>query len=155
RKQKQAPPPDLGDASGETIAPSVSRSLATRIHAFLSSDPRRKDKSEIIIDSGATRHMVPHWSWLTSYRKLDPPIPVAFGDNSTAKAIGIGRMVLKSVISRRTFEFELANVLLIPEFHITLISINCLQSAGLTTSFPGNTHSCIVQRGSQTVMTGA
>ena len=70
---------------------------------------------------------------------LNPQILVAFGDDSGVKAIGIGTIVFESEVSRKKYEFALQNVLHIPSFKLTLLSVNCLQSAGLTVLFPGNT----------------
>ncbi|EGN91165.1 hypothetical protein SERLA73DRAFT_80987, partial [Serpula lacrymans var. lacrymans S7.3] len=52
----------------------ISKPLAKRIQAYLVSEPD-KTKTTIIIDSGATSHMVPHRSWFEpgTYHVLHPP----------------------------------------------------------------------------------
>ncbi|KIK73290.1 hypothetical protein PAXRUDRAFT_178819 [Paxillus rubicundulus Ve08.2h10] len=84
--------------------------------------------------------MVPHRSWFQTYSPLVPPHPVAFGDNSTTSAIGIGTVALFTTISERS----VANILLIPEFQISLISVNRLSTAGLSTVFPASSSTCYV-----------
>ncbi|KIJ05412.1 hypothetical protein PAXINDRAFT_25784, partial [Paxillus involutus ATCC 200175] len=97
--------------------------------------------------------MVPHRSWFRSYSPLSPPRPVAFGDNSTTSAIGIGTVVLFSTISGKKYEVVLTNVLLIPEFRISLISVNRLSTAGLSTTFPASSSICYVRKGRTPILT--
>ncbi|KAG6327279.1 hypothetical protein ID866_11810 [Astraeus odoratus] len=61
-------------------------------------------------------------------------------------------MVVQTTISGHNFELKLQNVLLIPDFQLTLISINCLQSGGLTTFFLANTATCTVKHAHQTIL---
>jgi len=116
--------------------------------------PRLSDsgRSTLIIDSGASSHMVPHRSWFQTYQPLHPPHLVTLGDNSEAHAIGIGIVSLLSHVSGQTFEIVLSNVLLIPEFQILLISMNWLASASLSTSFPANSNVCYVRKDKNTVL---
>ena len=53
-----------------TTSKCVSESLIRRIQAYLSSKPKGSSKDKIIIDSGATSHMVPHRSCFRSYTPL-------------------------------------------------------------------------------------
>ena len=106
----------------------------------------------MIIDSGASSHMVPHCSWFRTYQPLDPPRPVTLGDNSDAMTIGIGTVPLISHVSGTTYEIILSNVLLIPEFQISLISVNCLASAGLSTTFPTGSKKCYIQKDRNTTL---
>ncbi|KIK99025.1 hypothetical protein PAXRUDRAFT_132906, partial [Paxillus rubicundulus Ve08.2h10] len=92
-------------------------------------------------------------SWFWTYSLLVPPCPVPFGDNSTTSAIRIGTVMLFSTISRKKYEIILTNVLLTLEFQISLISINCLSTTGLSTD---KIHSsmCYVQKGRTPVLIG-
>lgn len=47
------------------------------------------------LDSGATRHMTPHFKWFVSYSKLDPPLIVSMADNAEQVAIGMGTVNLQ------------------------------------------------------------
>ena len=110
----------------------VSCSLIHHVQAYLSSKSNAKGKDTIIIDSGATPHMVPHGSWFHSYTPLSTPHTVTLGNDSTAYAIGTGSVVMQSVVNGKTYDITLSNVLLIPEFHLSLISVHCLSSVGLS-----------------------
>ena len=122
------------------------------VHAYLSSEPKDSGRNTLIIDSGASSHMVPHHSWFWTYQPLDPPHPVTLGDNSDAMAIGVRTVPLISHVSGTTYEIILSNVLLIPEFQISLISVNCLSSAGLSTTFPAGSKKCYIQKDQNTTL---
>ncbi|KAG6327233.1 hypothetical protein ID866_11856 [Astraeus odoratus] len=51
-------------------------------------------------------------------------------------------------------ELILSNVLFIPDFQITLISVNHLAKAGLSTYFPRNSNTCSVYQGKRQILTG-
>ncbi|KAF8429847.1 hypothetical protein L210DRAFT_3614745 [Boletus edulis BED1] len=67
-------------------------------------------------------------------------------------AIGIGTVPLISQVSGKTYEVILSNVLLIPEFHLSLISVNRLASANLSVSFPGNSDACYIRKDRNTIL---
>ncbi|KIK77691.1 hypothetical protein PAXRUDRAFT_108221, partial [Paxillus rubicundulus Ve08.2h10] len=79
-------------------------------------------------------------SWFCTYSKLILPHAVAFGNGSNKN------LVLFSTISGRKYEIILTNFLLILEFHISLISINCLSTPGLSTIFLARSSIYYVQR---------
>ncbi|KIJ10956.1 hypothetical protein PAXINDRAFT_41637, partial [Paxillus involutus ATCC 200175] len=99
--------------------------------------------------------IVPHWLWFRTYRPLHPPRPVTLGDNSNTMAIGIGTVPLISQTSGTNYEIILSNVLLIPEFRISLISVNRLASTGLSTAFPANSDVCYVRKDRNTILIAA
>ena len=67
-------------------------------------------------------------------------------------AIGIGTVPLISEASGTTYEIILSNVLLIPKFRISLISVNWLASAGLSTAFPAASDMCYVRKDWNTIL---
>ena len=67
-------------------------------------------------------------------------------------AIGIGTVPLISKAFGTTYEIVLSNVLLIPEFRISLILVNQLASAGLSTAFPAGSDMCYVQKNRNTIL---
>ena len=73
-------------------------------------------------------------------------------DNSDAMAIGIGTVPLISHVSGTTYVIILSNVLLILEFQISLISVNCLASASLSTTFPAGSEKCYIQKDQNTTL---
>ncbi|KIK78597.1 hypothetical protein PAXRUDRAFT_114386, partial [Paxillus rubicundulus Ve08.2h10] len=88
-------------------------------------------------------------SWFQTHSPLIPPHPLAFGDNSTTSAIRMGTVTLFSTISGRRYKFVLTNVLLIPEFWISLISVYC----PYPTIFPASSGMCYVWKGRTPVLT--
>ena len=95
---------------------SQSESAMQWIHAYLLFQSEDSGSNTLIIDSGASSHIVPHCSWFRTYRPLQSPCPVTLGDNSTTMAIGIGTVPLISKASGTTYEIILSNVLLISGF---------------------------------------
>ncbi|KAF8546108.1 hypothetical protein OG21DRAFT_1427916 [Imleria badia] len=83
----------------------VSKSLIKHVQACLLSEPKGNTKDSIIIDSGATSHMVPHHSGFRSYTLLQTPCLVALGNDVTTHAIGIGNMALRSIVHQQTSPF--------------------------------------------------
>jgi len=138
--------------SANVVCEHVPKSLIHRIHAYSLSEQNDSGRDTLIIDSGTSSPMVPHRSWFRTYQPLHPPRPVTLGDNSKAHAIGIGTMPLLSHVSGQTFEIILSNVLLSPEFRISLISVNRLASASLSTSFPANSNACYVRKDKNTIL---
>lgn len=88
--------------------------------------------------------MVPHIEWfeLSSLRPLDPPRPIGFGDDSEVFAIAIRTIVLTT----KTTNVRLTNVLLVPDFVVSLISVSKLAEHGLTLSFVFGTAKVIKDR---------
>jgi transposase InsO family protein len=111
-----------------------------RIVAYISRDDQRKTMTPKIIDSGATCSMSPDIGDFEtkSYKKLDPPIRVRFGNNTYAEAIGRGTLRLSSSVGKSNVDISIHGALHIPSFHITLISVHQLAKRGLKTVFDGD-----------------
>ena len=136
---------------GHTV--SVSKRLAERISAYTASSPISR-KNRIVIDSGASAHIILHLSWLdpNSYKALDPPRKIRFGDNSCVEAVGIGNLQLKCQVGKHIYVIKQENVLLAPSFAVSLISVHQLAKQGLITTF-GEKESYTKRRGGAKVMT--
>ena len=106
----------------------------------------------MIIDSGATSHMVPHRSWFQTYHPLNPPQLVTLRNNAKVHATRIGTVPLISQVSGKIYEVILSNVLLIPDFWLSLISIKHLASTDLSTTFPANSDTCYVRKDRSTIL---
>jgi gag-polypeptide of LTR copia-type len=76
-----------------------------KVYAYMMTKPNQKQGS-IIIDCGATTHMTPHPEWFEteSFKKLNPPHRVRFGDNTTADAIGIGNIWISSKVGNKRYK---------------------------------------------------
>jgi hypothetical protein len=146
-------PLDSANIANERV--SHSESAMQHIHAYLSSQSEDSGRNTLIIDSGASSHIVPHRSWFRMYRPLQPSRPVTLGDNSNTMAIGIGMIPIISKASGTTYKIVLSNVLLIPEFRISLISVNRLASAGLSTAFLAGSDMCYVRKDRNTILVAA
>lgn len=75
---------------------------------------------------------------------MNPPRQVRFGDESVVNAVGIGTIHLVSAVGKNKFNIRLSDVLLIPSFSLSLISVNKLTCAGLSALFEGR--SCQIKR---------
>ena len=123
-----------------------------RIYLYLVSEPQQKGNA-IIIDCRATTNMIPHAEWFDTltFRRIHPPHPVRFGDNTTAEATGIGDVWISSKIGDKQYTICLKNTLLVPTFRISLVSVSKLGKAGYISTFDGDTG--YVSRKRTTVMT--
>lgn len=118
----------------------VSSSLKSRIHAYVTSEPKSPSTSvPIICDSGASSHMVPADTWYHpgTYKALNPPRRIRFGDDSHVEAVGEGRIVFHSRIGSDYHEIVLREVLHVPSFSVALISVPRLDTSGLEVTFKG------------------
>jgi hypothetical protein len=116
----------------------ISKQSWEKIYAYMTSKPNQKQNS-IIIDYGATTHMTSHPEWfdMNSFKKLDPPRRICFGDNTTTDATGVGDIWLTSKVGNKQYQVCLRNTLLVPAFHITLVSVSRLGKAGYKSTFNG------------------
>jgi Reverse transcriptase (RNA-dependent DNA polymerase)/Pol polyprotein, beta-barrel domain/gag-polypeptide of LTR copia-type/Integrase core domain/GAG-pre-integrase domain len=145
-------PSDSSDNEHANIANvRTPRSLKNRIFAYFASEPTLT-KRDVLIDSGASAHMVPHRGWFTpgSYRPIRPPRIVRFGDDSSVKAIGVGSVHFTSRVHGKTYDIFLSDVLLVPSFSMSLVSVNKLDRAGLSVQFKHQ--ACHIKRDGTTVM---
>ncbi|PPQ82476.1 hypothetical protein CVT24_002389, partial [Panaeolus cyanescens] len=152
---------DSGDSDGDCAHAGIvdtdvfiTKSLKNRIMSYLGCDKSsRKTSAKIILDSGATAHMTPHFNWFKqdSYRKLSSPKKVRFGDDSFVEAIGIGTVILQSTKLKRG-KLQLHNVLHIPSFTISLVSVGRLADKGLRSTFERK--GCSISRAKTTIVTG-
>ncbi|KJA17870.1 hypothetical protein HYPSUDRAFT_102934, partial [Hypholoma sublateritium FD-334 SS-4] len=114
---------EKSNLSASTSNVKVSKSLMTRIQAYIGREsPNPADhkvlQTVIILDSGASTHMTPRRDWFVphSFKRLNPPRLVHFGDESTVPAIGIGNVILRQTIDGKFLEVMVLNVLFVPAF---------------------------------------
>jgi hypothetical protein len=90
-------------------------------------------RTSCIADTGATSHIVPHFSWFdaATYRALDALCMVHLGDETYVEALGIGKGRLVCKVGHRTNTITLTDVLYVPSFTIALISVHCLCQGGI------------------------
>lgn len=98
--------------------------------------------------------MVPCIKWFEpeSLGALDPPWPISFGDNSEVFAVAIGTICLNT----KSRAICLTNVLIVPQFVTSLISVSKLAEHGFHSMFDcstvkvlknGKTILCAIQKG--------
>ena len=97
--------------------------------------------------------MACNWMWFTIYCPLSPPSLVTLGNNSSMEATGIRTVTLHTQVGWATNKFILSNILFVPDFQITLISVNKLAKAGLSTFSLRNTSTCAIYQRKTPVMT--
>ncbi|KAF8713823.1 GAG-pre-integrase domain, partial [Rhizoctonia solani] len=89
-----------------------------------------------LLDSGASKHMTPHWQWFATYRSLASPIQVRVGNGKQIPATGIGRIFIV-MRNRQGGEHEavMKEVLHVPELHANLMSVQELVNNGTKVAF--------------------
>jgi len=85
--------------------------------------------NEWILDSGATQHMTFDKENFLTYKVLDPPIQVRFGNNQYGQGIGIGTLIVKS---RNADDIRLEQVLHVPVLRRKLLSVSSATQNGNT-----------------------
>jgi hypothetical protein len=141
------------DSVEEAHVTTLSNKLRSRIRLYLASDPSDK-RYRRIADTGASCHITPLHEWFEpgSYQTLSPPRKIHFGDNSYAEATGMGTIILESKIGDETIDIELSDVLHVPTFSLTLISVNRLCRTGAHARFGSSRFD--VRKGGKTILTG-
>ena len=128
----------------------------TRIQSYVGRDTKGSP-STILLDSGATAHMTPCRDWFIpgTFKPLNPPRKIRFGDELYCDATGIGSISLPNEMDKSsTSPTKLDGVLYAPAFSLTLISVRKLNKIGLYSSFKGN--ECKIKRreNRQTILRG-
>ena len=107
----------------------------------------RKDKEDgiqLVVDSGASDHMVNCADWLTDMKAISEKV-IVLGNGDCFRAIHCRKMVLDLSIGSRcpvTRTVELKNVLFVPELKENLTSCSALCCDGYTLTF--NRSPCVV-----------
>ena len=89
------------------------------------------------IDSAATSHMTFDRTMFVSYKKLKP-FSVTLGDKSTALAVGCGDVKLSILVNGKERVYLLKDVLHVPSFIFSLISVSTLTARGISVQFTNN-----------------
>jgi hypothetical protein len=106
---------------------------ASRLNATFNSSKDNKGSSNyLILDSGASAHMIGDVSLLLDYTSFVSPRAIILGDKSIIKAIGRGTMIVKSQLNGKMEYFPFYNTLLVPKLDIGLISMPVLMQNGST-----------------------
>lgn len=90
------------------------------------------------IDSAATSHMTFDRSMFVSYRSVTP-FQVILGDKSTSVAVGCGDVKLSLLVNGKARICLLRDVLHVPSFAFSLISVSTLTARGIGVQFTNNT----------------
>ena len=86
--------------------------------------------SVIILDTGASSHMMPHRDILNNYRAFPEPHKIHAADKGIFEALGSGKLVLHTMAQGKKAEITLKDMLYAPSITFTLISIDCCDNAG-------------------------
>ncbi len=91
-------------------------------------------KSAWYVDSAATAHMTFNRTAFTTYESVTP-FPVKMGDNSAALAVGKGDVRLRICKNGKLAICDLRDVLHVPSFVYSLLSVPTLAKRGITVQF--------------------
>ena len=104
-------------------------------------------KSNIYLDSGATSHMTNQPDWLEDYEELNEA-HMKVGNRTELTIKGKGSLPLTIKTEEGDMEYDVPNVLYVPELTDTLISIGEIAKEGHTATFSGNAVKVIFDKGS-------
>ncbi|KZV93189.1 hypothetical protein EXIGLDRAFT_574276, partial [Exidia glandulosa HHB12029] len=81
--------------------------------------------------------MSPNRTWFKrdTFQTFETPKRVRFGDHSYTYAHGQGQLVLRTRINKQSYELTLNDVLFIPTFKLTLVSVSSLDKKGFDSHF--------------------
>ncbi|KAG1719518.1 uncharacterized protein EDB91DRAFT_1011367, partial [Suillus paluster] len=99
--------------------------------------------------------MVPHRGWFKpgSFQVLNPLHGISFGDDSTVHAVGISTVIIRVHVGTKQYDIALSDVLLVPVFTLSLISVYKIGRTGLSTTFLAKSNICEIRKGSRIVLT--
>lgn len=140
-----------GDEAGHvTISRSLQKNLSSYLHALAAGHGLKS----IILDSGASACMTPVRDWFVpkTFRILDQPIKIRFGDHSFVEAYGKGDVIMHGHVGKERYTVHLHDVLFVPDFKLTLISCSKLDKSGYHVSFGGA--KCRVLKGTKALLQG-
>lgn len=151
---------DGGGGSGDEAHVVLSPEMVTRLSAYLAGELVANSSSHCeirevtIADTGASRTMCPNRVWFrdSTFKLFEKPLTIRFGDNSFTEALGSGQITYRSVINGEGLEITLNNVLYVPAFKLTLVSVGALDKKGYTASFGRG--QCRILKGSRCIMRG-
>ena len=109
--------------------------IASREEALKTSDSEMK--SDWIIDSGATQHMIFNKTLLKSYVKFHNPLVVNLGDNRKVLAFGKGSCHIVCDLGLRTQRIVLNDVLYLPDLKKNLLSVRAMTAKDASVEFAG------------------
>ncbi|CAD7091660.1 unnamed protein product [Hermetia illucens] len=109
-----------------------------------------KNEIEIVIDSGASDHIINREDLAKDFEHLQHPLKLSVA--KTGSFITATKRGKLNVISKIGIQGELKDVLYCPEVPYNLLSVTKMQAAGMTIIF--NERGVVVQKGGKTLMTG-
>lgn len=96
------------------------------------------------IDSGCTSHMTYDRRLFTDLETV-PPFDVGIGNDSSAKAFGLGTIHLTIIVNGKTRRCEMREVAYVPELTYHLLSVSVMEEAGMKIKFENS--QCEITKG--------
>jgi hypothetical protein len=135
------------DSSNKQAVFATGVHILQKLHVmgYIVSDPQ--DKQTLIVDSGASTHMIPHIQWLVpgTFKPTKVIWKVHLGDDSILEGHSTGTLCLTTKGQSRSKMVDLPNVLLIPDLSATLISVHNLSKTGMKVMFKNG--ACKIKHG--------
>ncbi|MCP4339240.1 MAG: DDE-type integrase/transposase/recombinase, partial [Desulfobulbaceae bacterium] len=91
-------------------------------HGFFTSS-KLLNPNQIVIDSGATKHMSSQKERFVDYKELTEPQDVVLGNGDVVPAIGIGTLEINFQVGNGKRVLRLNNCLYVPDMNVTLFSV--------------------------------
>ena len=134
------------------IADSRQKNTKRAVAFSASSDEVFSNDHHWVIDSGASRHLIPDRQQLVNYRSVEPNTAVTFVNGQQAAALGQGEVILQVRTASGMTEVTLQNVLHVPEATVSLFSTRQATNTGAVITFMND--GCSVSVNGTTVMEG-
>lgn len=89
-----------------------------------------------VLDTGASDHMIANQSYFSTYKKLDKPRVVRYGNKGLSDIIGVGDVKVTSKVGHNKYKkLLLRNVLHVPQLGRNLLSLGAASDQGSTGIF--------------------
>lgn len=105
---------------------------------FVATKEEHTVKTDWLLDSGATEHMVKDASYLSEIRRLKRPVEVVIANGEKLLADYCGDMVMYTDVAGKKKKCEAKNVLYVPGLKSNLFSVNRIARSGLQVKFFDN-----------------
>ena len=105
------------------------------------------EKSAWIVDSGASRHMTFEKSWFVNYIAFGTPQKVRTANGNSIQALGYGDIIIQTILDKGTERFTVKDVLHVPDFTCSLLSVSTLLEKGMEVQFCGGKFKIFDQKG--------
>ena len=112
-------------------------------HVFSAEAASQLQRSEWIVDSGASCHVCNNRGLFVVFENLEKPVDIILGDGHALNAVGRGTVILTLKSGELERRCKLHDILYVPKFSYNLLSVSKAVERGI--SFTFNDQACIIR----------